>query len=34
VLDALEQQNPGLRGPRVSALNRAEGSVGMDPPGA
>ncbi|MGH1571360.1 hypothetical protein ACRAWG_12510 [Methylobacterium sp. P31] len=29
VLDALEQQNPGLRGPRVTALNRADGSVGM-----
>lgn len=34
VLDALEQQNPGIRGPRVSALNRADGSVGMGPPGA
>jgi hypothetical protein len=33
VLDAFEQRNPGLRGPRVSALNRADGSVGMDPAG-
>ncbi|MHB2211625.1 hypothetical protein [Methylobacterium sp. CM6257] len=29
VLDALEQQNPGLRGPRISALDRADGAVGM-----
>jgi hypothetical protein len=29
VLAAVEQQNPGLHGPRVSALNRADGSVGM-----
>ena len=29
VLDALEQQNPGIRGPRVSALNRADGSVAV-----
>lgn len=34
VLDAFEQQNPGIRGPRVSALNRADGSVTVDTTGA
>jgi len=34
VLDALELQNPGLRGPRVSALNRADGTVAMGRAGA
>jgi hypothetical protein len=34
VLDALEQQNPGLRGPRVTALNRADGTIGMGVPAA
>lgn len=30
VLDAWEQQSGDVRGPRVSALNRAEGSVAME----
>ena len=34
VLDAFEQQNPGIRGPRVSALDRADGSVTVGPAGA
>ena len=29
ILDAWEQQNAEVRGPRVSALNRADGSVAM-----
>lgn len=29
-LDAWEQQSGAVRGPRISALNRAEGSVAMD----
>jgi hypothetical protein len=29
VLDAFEDQNAGVRGPRASALNRADGSVSM-----
>ncbi|AWN34483.1 hypothetical protein [Methylobacterium radiodurans] len=29
-LDAWEQQQAGFHGPRVSALNRADGSVGMN----
>ncbi|KAB1067567.1 hypothetical protein [Methylobacterium planeticum] len=29
-LEAWEQQSGGARGPRVSALDRADGSVGMD----
>lgn len=32
VLDAFEEQNAELRGPRASALNRADGSVAMDNP--
>ena len=34
VLDALEQRNPEIRGPRVTALNRADGSVVVGPPGS
>lgn len=34
VLDAFEQQNPGIRGPRVSALDRVAGSVVVKPTGA
>ena len=30
VLDAWEQQNVEVRGPRVSALNRADGSVAVE----
>jgi hypothetical protein len=30
VLDAWELQNAEMRGPRVSALNRADGSVSME----
>ncbi|MDR7039870.1 hypothetical protein J2X36_004648 [Methylobacterium sp. BE186] len=33
-LDAWEQQSGEVRGPRVSALNRADGTVGMDVAGA
>lgn len=33
-LDVWEQQSGGVRGPRVSVLNRADGSVGMDTPAA
>ncbi|MEL6062229.1 MULTISPECIES: hypothetical protein [unclassified Methylobacterium] len=33
VLDALEQRSPGIRGPRVSALNRADGTVAVGPAG-
>jgi hypothetical protein len=29
VLNAFEDQNAGVRGPRASALNRADGSVSM-----
>jgi len=32
VLDALEQRSPEIRGPRVSALNRADGTVVVGPP--
>jgi hypothetical protein len=32
VLDAFEEQNAEVRGPRASALNRADGSVAMDKP--
>ena len=33
-LDAWEQQNGKIRGPRVTVLNRADGSVMMDVAGA
>ncbi|MBB2964623.1 hypothetical protein FHU13_005039 [Methylobacterium sp. R2-1] len=33
-LDAWEQQSGGVRGPRVSVLDRADGSVGMEATGA
>jgi hypothetical protein len=33
VLDALEQRSPEIRGPRVSALNRADGTVVVGPSG-
>jgi hypothetical protein len=32
VLDAFEEQNAEIRGPRASALNRADGSVSMAAP--
>ena len=31
VLDTWEQQHAEVRGPRVTALNRADGSVSMEP---
>lgn len=31
VLDALEQRSPGIRGPRVTALNRLDGTVVVGP---
>lgn len=34
VLDAFEQRSPEIRGPRVTALNRADGTVMVGPPGA
>jgi hypothetical protein len=33
VLDALEQRSPGIRGPRVRSLNRADGTVVVGPTG-
>ncbi len=33
VLDALEQRSPGIRGPRVRSLNRADGTVVVEPTG-
>lgn len=33
VLDALEQRSPEIRGPRVTALNRADGTVVVGPLG-
>ena len=32
VLDALEQRTPEIRGPRVTALDRADGTVVVGPP--